>query len=93
MNELHTVFSLLLSLIYPMGESGMTMEQKTAFAEAARIQADYEKNGGGENVTGRTVGDVKVTYGTERGLVIDGRKISPDAAAVLRQAGLLCRWV
>lgn len=94
MSDIHTVHAALLSLIYPRGESGMSAEQKRAMAQAAEIQLKFEESDGGMAVKSRSVGDVSVTYGECTGAVtVNGRAIAPEALAVLRNAGLLCRWV
>ncbi len=94
MSELHTVRARLLSLIYPMGENGMTAEQKSALEEAAGLQAEFEENGGETGVKSRSVGDVSVTYHTPyTSALADGSPVSPAALAILKNAGLLCRWV
>ena len=94
MSDLHTVRARLLSLIYPMGESLMTAEQPAAFEEAVQIQSGFEESGGEASVKSRSVGDVSVTYQTPASCVFtDGSPVSPSALAVLKAAGLLCRWV
>ena len=94
MSDINTAVSRLLSLIFPVGEKGMTAEQKAALAGAAELQAKFEEDGEDAAVKSRSVGDVSVTYADAgNGMTAGGRRISPDAAAVLRNAGLLCRWV
>ncbi len=94
MSDIHTVHATLLSLIYPMGEGGMSAEQIRAMDQAAELQIQYEESGGGSAVKSRSVGDVSVTYAEQTaGMNVNGRQISPAALAVLKNAGLLCRWV
>jgi len=90
-----TAMSLLLSLIYPLHEGMMSPEQLAALSLAAQVQA---KSAGEDAlpVKSRSVGDVSVSYdtaGTPGAVTVNGRSIAPEAAAILKNAGLLCRWV
>ncbi len=92
MDEGRSAEALLLSLIYPFRGCDMDEEQIRAFNDAVDLQRAYSSSG--RDVKSRQAGDVSVVYrDVSEGISVCGGVISPDAAAVLRSAGLLCRWV
>ncbi len=92
MDENKSAEALLLALIYPTVGADMNGEQVRAFTEAVDLQRAYASSG--RDVKSRQAGDVSVVYrDVGAGVSVGGGVISPEAVAVLRGAGLLCRWV
>lgn len=85
---------LLLSLIYPAVPDRMSEKERGALARAAAIQDEFDRTHGDAAVKSRAVGDVRVTYAdAEQTVQAGGHPIAPAALAVLKNEGLLCRWV
>lgn len=95
MDESRNAEALILALIYPLRGDDLSGEQIRAFNEAVDLQRAYSSgSAGGRGVKSRQAGDISVVYrdpGDE--VSVCGGAVSPDAVAVLRCAGLLCRWV
>lgn len=92
MDESKSAEALLLALIYPMRGSDLDGEQIRAFNEAVDLQRAYSASG--RDIKSRQAGDVSVVYrDSGEGISVCGGAVSPEAVAVLRGAGLLCRWV
>ena len=85
---------LLLSLIFPANQDTMTAEKWSAVEKAAQIQAEFDASRTDSRVRSRSVGDVSVTYAeNETYTTVGGHPITPAALAILKNEGLLCRWV
>ncbi len=92
MDESKGAEALILGLIYPLRGEDLNDEQIRAFNEAVDLQRLYSASG--RNIKSRQAGDVSVVYrDAGAGVSVGGGIISPEAVAVLRYAGLLCRWV
>ena len=89
---------LLLSLIYPTKKEDLSEAEKALFEKAVTAQESFEaENGSAAGVVSRSVGDIKVTYDRSAvvsgGLRVHGREISPAAASILFNAGILSAWI
>ncbi len=92
MDESKSAEALILALIYPLRGDDLAGEQIRAFNEAVDLQRAYASSG--RDVKSRQAGDVSVVYrDVGAGVSVGGGVVSPEAVAVLRGAGLLCRWV
>ncbi|MBQ8186620.1 MAG: hypothetical protein IJX93_04710 [Clostridia bacterium] len=95
-NTVNEGVELLLSLIFPINADTMTAEKWSAVEKAAQIQAEFDASRTGTPVKSRSVGDVSVTYAESAQnacITVGGHPIAPEALAILKNEGLLCRWV
>jgi len=102
-------YILLEGLIYPRCVGKLGAEAESSFKQAVCCQAEYIYDNGSfgceseteKGIKSERIGDYFVEYDTEKSgggksgdlFTVGGGKISPSAAGILKNAGLLSRWV